>query len=288
MILVTGATGHLGAATVDFLLKTIPASQIAVLARDENKAVALKAKGVDVRIGDYKNYDSLVAAFKGADKVLLISSADLDDRFKQHKNAIDAAIEVGVKHLIYTGSDIKDITNSATGDIADVHNRTSNYLKESGLTYTLLNNNLYADVAPGFVGEKVLETGVYFPGGEGKVPFATRSDMAEASAHVLITDGHDNKEYAIAGDVAYSFGDIAQLISEISGKEITYTSPSTDEYKQALTAAGVPEFYVGMLSDFAQAIKDTEFDTQNSDLEKLIGRKPTPLKDYLRGVYSAQ
>lgn len=288
MILVTGATGHLGAATVDFLLKTIPASQIAVLARDENKATPLKAKGVEVRIGDYKNYESLVATFKGADKVLLISSADMDDRFKQHKKAIDAAKEVGVKHLIYTGSDIKDITKSFTGEIADVHNNTSQYLKESGLTYTLLNNNLYADVIPTFIGEKVLETGVYFPGGEGKVPFATRSDMAEAAAHVLATDGHDNKEYAIAGDVAYSFGDITQLLSKISGKEITYTSPSTDEFKQALTAAGVPEFYVGMLADFAQAIKDTEFDTQNSDLEKLIGRKPTPLKEYLRGVYSAQ
>jgi len=288
MILVTGATGHLGAATVDFLLKTIPASQIAILARDESKAAALKAKGVEVRIGDYKKYESLVAACKGADKVLLISSADLDDRFKQHKNAIDAAKEAGVKHLIYTSSDIKDITNSSTGDIADVHNRTSQYLKESGLTYTLLNNNLYADVIPTLIGEKVLEMGVYFPGGEGKVPFATRNDMAEAAAHVLFNEGHENKEYVISGDVAYSFGDIAKLLSEISGKEITYTSPSSDEFKQALTAAGVPEFYVGMLADFAQAIKDTEFDTQNSDLEKLIGRKPTPLKEYLRGVYNAQ
>ena len=75
MILVTGATGHLGTATVEFLLNTIPASQT-VLARDENKAAALKAKGVEVKIGDYKNYDSLVAAFQGIDKVLLISSAD--------------------------------------------------------------------------------------------------------------------------------------------------------------------------------------------------------------------
>jgi NAD(P)H dehydrogenase (quinone) len=288
MILVTGATGHLGGATVDFLLQTIPAAQIAVLARDENKAAALKEKGIAVRIGNYKDYNSLVAAFAGIDKVLLVSSADMDDRFKQHKNAIDAAKEAGVKHVIYTSSDIKDITNSATGDIADVHNRTAQYLKMSGLSYTLLNNNLYADVLPMFLGEKVLETGVYFPGGEGKVPFATRSDMAEAAAQVLTTDLHENKEYAIAGDVAYSFGDIAQLLSEISGKEITYTSPTSDEFKQALSVAGVPEFFVGMLADFAKAIKDTEFDTQNSDLEKLIGRKPTSLKEYLRRVYSAQ
>ena len=120
------------------------------------------------------------------------------------------------------------------------------------------------------------------------MPFATRSDMAEAAAHVLSTEGHENKQYTISGDVAYSFEDIAKILSEISGKEITYTSPSNDDFKAALTATGVPEFYVGMLADFAQAIKDTEFDTEKSDLERLIGRKPTALKEFLRGVYSAQ
>jgi NAD(P)H dehydrogenase (quinone) len=288
MILITGSTGHLGKDTINFLLEKLPATGIAALARDENKAADYKTKGIDVRIGDYKNTASLEAALEGIDTVLLISSADMDDRFKQHANVIDAAKKNGVKHVIYTSSDIKDINNSLTADIAEVHSKTADYLRKSGLTYTLLNNNLYADVLPQFIGEKVIETGVFFPAGEGRVPFATRTDMAQAAANVLTTGGHENKEYTIASNVSYSFAEIAQLLSEISGKEVSYTSPSAEDFAQVLTAAGVPPFYVGMLGDFAQAIKADEFNTQNTDLPALLNRQPTPLKEYLQGVYGAK
>jgi NAD(P)H dehydrogenase (quinone) len=288
MILVTGSTGHLGKATIQFLLDKIPASQIAALARDKDKAAEHAEKDIDVRVGNYNDYESLKEATKGIDTVLLISSADMADRLTQHINVIKAAKDNGVKHIIYTSADVKDINNSATGEIAETHAATSKFLRQSGITYTLLNNNLYADVVPMFVGEKVLETGVYFPAGNGKVPFATREDMAEAAAVVLTTGGHENKEYTIAGENAHSFKDIAQMLSDITGKDVSYTSPSPDEYRTALTAAGVPEFFIGMLGNFATAIKNGEFDTQNTDLTQLLGRKPTSLKDYLESVFSAK
>jgi NAD(P)H dehydrogenase (quinone) len=288
MILVTGSTGHLGKATIQFLLNKIPASQIAALARDKDKATERTEKSIDVRVGNYNDYESLKEATKGIDTVLLISSADMDDRITQHINVIKAARENGVKHIIYTSADVKNINDSATGEIAETHAATSEFLRQSGITYTLLNNNLYADVVPMFVGEKVLETGVYFPAGDGKVPFATREDMAEAAAVVLTTDGHENKEYTIAGETAHSFKDIAQMLSDITAKDVSYTSPSPDEYRTALTAAGVPEFFIGMLGNFATAIKNGEFDTQNTDLTQLLGRKPTSLKDYLQSVFGAE
>lgn len=285
MILVTASTGQLGTATVNYLLEKVPASQIAVLARSAEKAQSFADKGVSVRIGDYKDYASLVAAFAGVEKVLLISSNDFDDRFGQHKNAIDAAKEAGVKLVAYTGVEAKDAHNSATEIIAKDHALTVDYLKESGLAYTLLNDSLYADVIPMFVGEKVLETGVFFPAGDGKVAFATREDMALAAAVVLATDGHENKEYAIAGNEEHSFADVAALLSEITGKEVGYVSPDADTYKAVLTEAGVPDIYVWMLSVFAKAIKEHEFETGKADLEALIGKKPTTLKEYLTQVY---
>jgi NAD(P)H dehydrogenase (quinone) len=288
MILVTGSTGHLGKATIQFLLNKIPASQIAAFARDKDKAAEYAEKGIDVRIGNYNDYASLQEATKGIDAILLISSADMADRITQHINVIRAAKENSVKHIIYTSADVKDINNSATGEIAETHAATSKFLRQSGITYTLLNNNLYADVVPMFVGEKVLETGVYFPTSNGKVPFATREDMAEAAAVVLTTGGHKNKEYTIAGETEHSFKDIAQMLSDITGREVPYTSPSPEEYRTALTAAGVPEFFIGMLGNFATAIKNSEFDTQNTDLTQLLGRKPTSLKDYLESVFGAE
>jgi NAD(P)H dehydrogenase (quinone) len=285
MILVTASTGQLGTATVNALLEKVPASQIAVLARSAEKAQAFADKGVSVRIGDYKDYTSLVTAFAGVEKVLLISSNDFDDRFGQHKNAIDAAKEAGVKLIAYTSIEAKDAHNSATEVIAKDHALTADYLKESGLDYVLLNDSLYADVVPMFVGEKVLETGVFFPAGDGKVAFATREDMALAAAVVLTTEGHENKEYAIAGNEEYSFADVAAYLSEISGKEVGYVSPDEDTYKTVLTEAGVPDIFVWMLSVFAKAIKEHEFETGKADLEALIGKKPTTLKEYLTQVY---
>ena len=285
MILVTGSTGQLGAATVTYLLEKLDASQIAVLARDAEKAQHFADKGITVRIGDYHNYESLVAAFHGIDKILLVSSNDFNDRFGQHKNVIDAAKEAGVKLLAYTSIEEKDPHNSATGLLAKDHALTADYLKASGLNYTLLNNSLYADVVPMFVGEQVLTNGIFFPAGDGKVPFATREDMALAAAVALTTEGHENKEYAIANDETYTFADVAQYISEITGKEIVYTSPEADVYKQVLEGAGVPEQFIWMLGGFAKAIKDGELETGKADLSALIGKKPTTLKEYLATVY---
>lgn len=103
MILITGATGNYGKATIDFLLKKgIQANSISALVRNEAKAEDLKAKGINLRIGDYDNYASLVKAFKGVDKLLLVSGSDVADRTKQHENAVNAAKEAGVRHIFYT------------------------------------------------------------------------------------------------------------------------------------------------------------------------------------------
>lgn len=285
MILVTGSTGQLGKATIDFLLKKIPANSIAAMVRDENKAADLKAKGIDVRKGDYSDVSSMVKAFQGIDKLLLISSSDMTDRAGQHINAINAAKEAGVKHIVYTSVDLKDPVNSAISFVASSHMATVEHLAKSGMQYTLMNNSLYADVLPMFLGEKVLETGVFFPAGTGRVPFTSRLDMAEAAATILAGNGHEGKEYVIAADTTYSLGDVAHSLSELSGKMINYSSPTQEVYAETLTKAGVPDMYISFMGAFAKAIADNEFDTKKTDLEKLLGRKPTALKDYLKATY---
>jgi len=286
MILITGATGHLGKATIKSLVdKGIAAKDIAALVRDENKAADLSEKGVQLKIGDYKNYDSLKAAFQGVDKLLLVSSSDLDDRLSQHKNVINAAKENGVKHIVYTSVDIKSFEGTAIPYVTQIHLDTASYLKEIGIPYTLLNNTLYADLVPLFSGEKVLETGIFFPAGEGKTPFVARTEMAEAAAVVLTTSGHENQEYAITAETAYSFSEIAGMISEITGKEVKYHHPDAASYMDELVKAGVPKENAAFFAGFGEAIKNGEFDTHRSDLATLLGRKPLELKEFLKTIY---
>ena len=287
-ILVTGATGNFGKLTIDFLLnKGIAAADISALVRDEAKASDLKAKGVNLKIGDYDNYDSLLAAFQGIDKLLLVSGTDLANRSKQQLNAVQAAKEAGVKHIVYTSFERKNETaTSPIAFLAKSHIDTDNAIKESGIKYTILKNNLYLDVLPMFLGEQVLESGIYFPAGEGQAAYVSRTDLAEATANILISDGHENKEYATNNIENYSMKDIAESLSKISGKEINYLNPNSEEYAETLKSAGVPAEYIGMFVGFAEAIKQGEFQTDLSDLEKLLGRKPANLNDFLKQVYS--
>lgn len=153
------------------------------------------------------------------------------------------------------------------------------------MTYTILQNGLYVDILPWFMGEKVFETGIFLPAGDGKAAFTIRNDMAEAAANILIETGHVNKTYQTATNETNSFYDIANILSELSGKKVEYKDAPKEVFIQALTKAGVPGEIIGMIAGFSQAIKEGEFDFSNNDLEKLIKRKPTTVKEYLKSVY---
>lgn len=285
MILVTGATGQLGQIVIEKLSEKIPTNQIAALVRDAKKAEHLIAKGVDVRVGDYHNVESLLAAFQGVEKLLLISSNDFNDRLGQHKNAIDAAVKAGVKHVFYTGVTMNNINTSPLRPLLEEHFLTEDYLKASGLSYTFLQNSLYAEVIPMFLGENVVETGVFFPAGEGKVAFALREDLGEATANILVSEGHENLTYNLTGSEIISFAEVAAIFSELSEKAVSYINPENEIFEGALKQFGLPEPIIQMSVMFAAGIKNNDFNKTYDSLEKFLGRKPTNIKTYLKATY---
>ncbi|HEY0176178.1 MAG TPA: SDR family oxidoreductase [Pedobacter sp.] len=288
-ILVTGATGHLGNAITESLLKKTNADRVNILVRDPEKAAEFKAKGVNVLTGDYNDADSLVNAFKGIDKLYLVSGNDIPNRAGQHESIINAAKKAGVKHIVYSSFQRKeDSEDSAIAFVAVSHIYTENLLKTSGLTYTILRHALYTDMIPIFAGEHLLENkSIYLPAGSGKSAFALRADLAEAGANVLLdeTGKYDNREIELTGPESLSWEQIAAIISEITGENITYTSPSVTEFTAALTNAGVPDEYIGIFAGFSKAIDDNEFEEANDELGSLLGRQPVTIAAYLQTVY---
>ena len=288
MILVTGANGHFGKATVEFLLqKGIPAGSIGALVRQEAKGAELKAKGVTIITGDYNNYASLVSAFAGAEKVLLVSGTELEQRSAQQENAVKAAKAAGVQHLVYTSVERRtDNESSPLAAVLNSHFHTEKVLKASGIAYTILRNNIYTDMLSMFLGPAVLEKGVFFPAGDGAAGFALRSDMAEAAANILAGAGHENKDYHISG-AALSFGRIAEILSDISGKKVPYHSPDAETYIKTVVEAGVPALYAGFFAGFGEGISRGELYPDHTDLPALLGRKPAGAEQYFRQVYGA-
>ncbi|MFA5433647.1 MAG: SDR family oxidoreductase [Candidatus Paceibacterota bacterium] len=286
-ILITGATGQLGKATIDFLIqKGIAANQISALARSGEKAADLSAKGIKIKIGDYLDYSSLVAAFNGVEKLFFISGSELGTRVEQHRNAINAAKEAGVKHIIYTSGFRKNETDtSPVAFLIRQHSETEKFIRASGISYTFLLNGLYADVLPGFLGENVFETGIFLPAGNGKAAFTVRLDIAEAAANILLTTGHENKEYVFTNTENTGLNEIASFLGELSGKQVRYLNPSKAEYLETVMKAGLPQEYAEMIVSFSEAIEQGEFEAEDTDLERLLGRKPTSIFNYLKQVY---
>lgn len=280
-ILVTGATGGLGGAVIDSLLKIKGPENIFALVRDEKKADLLKSSGVNVRIGDYSDRNSLLTAFKDMDKLLLISSNG-QNALNDHANAIDAAKDAGVSHIFYTSGALnRNVDDTKLGPLYSSYVTSETLIKESGMTFTIFQNSLYSETLEFFLNKDVLETGVYFPAGNGKASFAKREEMGEAIANVLSGDVHNDKTYKTTGNQTYSFGDIASLLGSLSGREVSYYSPDKDVFELKLREYGVNEEDIWFSSLFAEIIKNDEYDVAGDDLEQLLGRKPIDLKTYL-------
>jgi len=288
MILVTGATGNLGKATINSLLNNgTDAKDIAALVRDEAKGTTLKSNGIQVRLGDYQDPESLKSAFQGVEKLLLVSSSsDIVQRFEQHKNVIDAAIATGVSLIVYTGFDMKNLRQNTMVKDVEYHADTTDYLKQMDIPYTLMHNTLYADMIPVIAGKNILENGISIPAGNGKVPFLPITEMAEALAVVMTNPGHENKEYIIAAETACSFAEIADMISEITGTTVAYNPVEATAYIAQLIHQGIYEADAAYLARFAGAIAHGEFETNKSDVKQLLGRAAIRLPDFLRSLYS--
>ena len=283
MILVTGATGGLGHETIDSLLTTTPAAEIAALVRDVSKATDLVQRGVDVRQADYFDYPALVHAFRGVEKVLLISAVAFTDRVAQHRNVIDAAKEAGVKHLFYTS--IQRSSDFVLQEATESDLATEAYLKASGLVYTILHNGYYFEGLGYLIGGKVPDAEIRFPAGEGKIAFVKRTELAAATAALLTSQGHDNQEYTLAGSEAYSFHDVARELSALAGRPITYQSSELAPYIAQTVAAGFPEPVANFFAQWGAAARHGMLAGTPDTVERLLGRQPTALREYLKATY---
>lgn len=284
--LVTGATGRLGNAVLHSLVQKIPASDVVAMARDIEKAAPLAALGIEVRYGDYTDYDSLVAAFEGVEKIYMVSAVAFSDRLAQHKNVIVAAGRAGVRHVVYTSiqrvnDELAPIEGVTESDIA-----TERLLKRSGLTYTIVQHPLYADDLPFLTGADAAKEDFSAPAGQGRASFATFAELAEAGAALLTETGYENRTCLLNAGQTWSFQDIANGLARLTGKPIEYQPISAQAFIAAREADGWPTSVAKFLSGWGNAIDQGAFDQSSHTLEKLLGRKPKDLEGMLRVAFS--
>lgn len=286
MILITGATGQLGAAVVRQLLARTDASNIAVLARDPGKAAGLEQQGVSVRLGEYGDTSSLARAMKGADRVLLIASSEFGQRMQQHQNVIDAAQAAGAGLLGFTSRSLKDMEASQNAMMRDYF-ETEARIRHSGVPAVIFRNALYLDTLPvSLGGPAVFKTGIRVPAGQGAVAYALRREMGEATANAMLGHSGGDRTYVLAAPQAYTFDHVAQALSEISGSAVTYTSVSDNDFVAHAAGQGIPEQMARHLIGFFADVRDNQLDETSTDLQVLLGRAPASLKDGLAELFA--
>jgi NAD(P)H dehydrogenase (quinone) len=279
-ILVTGANGNLGKRIIESLLKLTPKENIIAMVRDTKKVNELIKLGIEVREADYTDYNSLVNAFKDVQKVFLVSAVAFTDRISQHINAINAAKVSGVKHVVYSSIQRKKSIHYVMPQVTESDLATEYYLKESGLNYTILHNPLYLDASILlFLGKKFQEEGIKMPTGKGRVSAATISDIAEASAIVLMKKEHENKEYTLTVNESLSFEEIANMY------KVSFEDISTASYIEERVKEGWPKPGAEFAAQWLEGIRVGAFEEISHDLEIILGRKAVTLKKYLEGQH---
>ncbi|MCH9300157.1 MULTISPECIES: SDR family oxidoreductase [Pantoea] len=281
MIAVTGATGQLGRLVIEALRKKIAADHIVATVRSPAKAGDLAALGVVVREADYNKPETLAAAFKGVDKVLLISGSEVGQREAQHRAVIDAAKAAGVKFIAYTSLLHTDTSPLSLGI---EHRATEAMLATSGVPYALLRNGWYtenyaASIAPALAHHVFLGAA-----GEGRISSAARQDYAEAAAEVMVRDDQAGKVYELAGDDSYTLAEFAAEIAAQSGEKVDYVNLPQAEFAAALKAAGLPAPLADLLADSDVGVAQGGLFDDSRTLSQLIGRPTTAYQDVIRAT----
>jgi len=279
-LLVSGANGHLGRHVLDALLERgVPASDIVAGVRTPAKADDIAARGIRVVEFDYFRPETLTAGLDGVTRLLLISGGTDGDRASGHRNVIDAARAAGIERLVYTSAPRVDEIEYALG--AD-HLATERAIAESGLDATILRNNWYNENYLDAV-SRAADSGVIVAAvGDGRVASANRRDYAEAAAVALTTDDLRGQTLELAGDVAWTYDELAAAASEVLERDVVYQPVSVEQLAAGLEQAGLDAGTAAFVAGIDEAISRGVLSQTDGTLARVIGHPTTPLVEGLR------
>ncbi|KAF7799922.1 hypothetical protein EIP86_011165 [Pleurotus ostreatoroseus] len=285
---VTGTTGGLGSQVFKYLIRLVPVSDIIVSLHNPAGATPeVLSSGVEIRKGDFAQPETLHAAYAGADKLLIVSCPTINYELslKSHIAAIDAAKRASIKHVYYTSlawaSDSKAL-------IMQAHLDTEAYLKQSGITYTIIREGVYSESFWFYLPYQNRTQGheVKIPYGDGKISFVSREDLGEGTAKLMVADTHKNKTVLFTGPQVYTASDLANMITNILKLDppLRVKIVSEDEYV-ASTDGGE-----GLLRKWAStftALARGELAAVDPLLQTILGRECAPLEQTVREIVGA-
>ena len=266
-ILVTGATGNVGSAVIANLAAI--GVEVRALVRDESKAQGLVDTGVEVVFGDLDRPETLDSAFRGVDRVFLLTPLG-PNAATQARNAITAAKRVDSPYVVRLSA-IKAATDSPTR-IGRQHAESEAELKASGLPYSIIRPHFYIQNMLMAAGSIASDSAVYMPLKDGHLGMIDIRDVGEVAAKVLTSNGHEGKTYTLTGPASISFHDVADGISKAVGRVVQYVDVPPEVAREAMVATGLPEWAADGYGEYFKAFSNGWGDLTTDDVERVTGK----------------
>ncbi|MFL4474561.1 SDR family oxidoreductase [Paeniglutamicibacter sp. MACA_103] len=270
---VTGSTGELGG-KVAALLSAAGVKQ-RLLARTPRKAPPLD--GATVLQAAYENTSATRTALTGAETVFMVSASESRERLEQHCDFVDAAVEAGVRHLVYVS--FVGAAQDAVFTLARDHYATEEYIRASGLQHTFLRDNFYADFLPEMAGADGVIRG---PAGQGRAAVVARHDVARTAAAILREpERHVGATYELTGPEALSLAEVARVLSDVGPREVSYVNESVQEAYASRASYGAPQWQLDAWVSTYLAIAAGDLENVSGDIERITGQPPMSLAQLL-------
>lgn len=280
-ILVTGATGTVGREVVKQLSMLDGDIRVRAGVHSIIKGENLKRlPGVEIVEMDFEDPDSLHAAFTHVDKVFLLTPFALD-QVQMAKTLVDEAKKAGVKHIVklsVIGADAKPGLQ-----LGQWHREVEQYLEDSGISYTFLRPITFMQNYVNYNAESIKEEGRFYGAtGDGKMSLVDARDIAAVAVEALTGEGHEGKAYDITGPEALSNYEVAQLLSEVTGKQVDYIDLTEAAIKQGMTGTGMPDAMANAMVELYTLQKEGKLTQTTDTVEKIVGRKPHTMRQFLQ------
>jgi len=276
MILVSGATGNVGAHLVKQLLQQ--GAQVRVLVRDGRKAADLPP-GLEIAVGDLDRPETLAPAMRGIDRLYFVTPVT-----DQVVNLLDAAKLAGVRHVV------KQSTIEADRSLGPGkwHRAQEKLIEASGMSWTFLRPTMFMTNTTEWFAETIKSHGAaYFPGGKGRVPVLDPQDLASVACAVLSHPGHEGQVYEVTGPELLTLGEMIQIIAKVSAKPVRYVNVPVFMAAIGLRRLGFRgELLKGLLETLG-ALRRNEYAYVTDAVERVAGHKPRTYEDWCRDNISA-
>jgi uncharacterized protein YbjT (DUF2867 family) len=268
---VTGVTGNLGGRVARLLAAEGVEQRLVV--RTPAKAPAIP--GSTVVQAEYADRDAVRRACAGLDVVLMVSAAESEHRLDEHRAFVDSAAEAGVRHLVYIS--FFNAAPDATFLLARDHHVTEQHIERSGMAFTHLRDNLYADFLPLLAGDDGVLRG---PAGDGRVSVVAQDDIAAATTAVLLDPAaHEGRTYGLTGPEALTLSEAAETMSRVLGRRFRFQDETLEEAYASRAGYGAPRWQVDAWVSTYTAIASGELSAVTGDVELLTGRPPSSLAE---------